>query len=157
MSVETVVLNDLRGQPHEVAIDAEDLHLIARHTWRVHRRGYVVRLCGGKSIFLHRVIMAPSAGLVVDHINGDKLDNRRSNLRVCTNAQNSMNQRLSASNTSGFKGVRRHWQSGRWQAQITVDGHRRYLGLFADPRVAAHVYNRAAVHFYGEFARLNPL
>lgn len=157
MSADTIFLNDLRGKPHEVAVDAEDMHLITGHTWRVHRGGYVVRLAGGKSIFLHRVLMSPAPGLIVDHINGDKLDNRRCNLRVCTNAENSKNQRLSVNNTSGFKGVRRNSVCGKWEAIIKNNGEQRYLGMFDDPRVAAHAYNRAAVELHGEFARLNPL
>lgn len=152
-----VVALDKDGTPRHGLIDAQDQHLIGSYKWYIRRGGYVVRFVAGQTIFLHREVMRPAAGLMVDHINGDKLDNRRENLRVCTNAQNSMNQRRSIGNTSGFKGVRRHAASGKWQAIIKKDGKARYLGLFEDPRVAAHTYNRAAIQLFGDFASLNPL
>ena len=152
-----VVLTDMSGRQHLVRLDETDAPLLGCYTWRVRRGGYVVRAYGGKSIFLHRLVLAAQDGQVVDHINGDKLDNRRENLRLCTVAQNSQNQSLRATNTSGFKGVRRNAAAGKWEALIRHAGRRIYLGLFDDPRVAAHAYNRAAVALHGEFARLNPL
>lgn len=156
MAVE-VSLTDLSGQQHRVVVDAADAHLLANSTWRIRRGGYVVRQYGGQTIFLHRLILAPKPGQVVDHVNGDKLDNRRVNLRICSIAQNSKNQALRVTNTSGFKGVHPAGTRGKWQARIRCDGKQHYLGLFDDPRVAAHAYNRAAVELHGEFARLNPL
>ncbi|WP_216640209.1 HNH endonuclease [Achromobacter ruhlandii] len=152
-----IVLTDMSGHQHQIRLDAADLPLLGSYTWRVRRGGYVVRAYGGKSIFLHRLVLAAQAGQIVDHINGDKLDNRRQNLRLCTIAQNSQNQALRTTNTSGFKGVRRNTTAGKWEALIRYAGRRIYLGLFDDPRVAAHAYNRAAVELHGEFARLNPL
>ncbi len=88
----------------------------------------------------------------VDHINGDGLDNRRSNLRAASHALNMANQRPSKSNTSGFKGVTR---KRNWVAQIRVGGHQRHIGTFHTAEEAARAYDREAVAAWGEFARLN--
>lgn len=95
---------------------------------------------------------------LVDHINGDGLDNRRSNLRPASNSQNSMNRKVTAAdNTSGFKGVCRHRRvrGDGWVAAITCDGTSRHLGVFEDPELAARAYDAAARELFGEFARLN--
>jgi hypothetical protein len=90
---------------------------------------------------------------IVDHRNGDGLDNRRANLRPASVSENAMNRGLAANNTSGFKGVSR--KRNRWQAAIKLDGNTRYLGMFATPEEAARAYDAAAREFFGEFARLN--
>ena len=106
-------------------------------------------------IHLHRSITGCPDGLVVDHINGDTLDNRRSNLRICTRGENTRNQRLPSDNTSGFKGVSR--VGPKWHAQISAGpGERRvHIGNFSTPREAAMAYDAAARKYHGEFARLN--
>lgn len=112
-----------------------------------------VRRSGGqRNIGMHNVIAGAS---FVDHINGDGLDNRRANLRAATNAQNGQNRRRPATNTSGYKGVGWISPSGPWRARITLEGRCVHLGCFADPVEAARVYDEAASHYYGEFARLN--
>jgi hypothetical protein len=92
----------------------------------------------------------------VDHVNGDGLDNQRSNLRPATHAQNSANARLQARSTSGFKGVHRGPIRGKaWRAQIHAAGKKHHLGTFDDPEEAARAYDAAAVELFGEFARTN--
>jgi hypothetical protein len=91
----------------------------------------------------------------VDHINGDGLDNRRSNLRQATQATNNRNQAIGVRNNSGYKGVCWHKRAGKWCAQVSVGGRRIYLGLFVDPTEAARVYDAAAREVHGEFARVN--
>jgi hypothetical protein len=88
-----------------------------------------------------------------DHIDGDGLNNRRSNLRPATNAQNMRNAPLRRDSVSGYKGVA--WDKYRWRAHIRVDGRRLHLGMFADPAEAARAYDAAAREHFGEFARLN--
>lgn len=92
----------------------------------------------------------------VDHRNGDGLDNRRTNLRPSTAAQNAANQRTNATNTAGFKGVQRNRSRGLpWRAQIGAARKKYHLGLFATPEAAARAYDEAARRLHGEFARLN--
>lgn len=90
---------------------------------------------------------------LVDHVNGDGLDNRRVNLRQATNAQNCANKPMHRNNVSGFKGVSPHGSG--WRATITAAGRRISLGTYADPRSAARAYDAAALHYFGEFARPN--
>lgn len=90
-----------------------------------------------------------------DHINGDRLDNRKENLRICTRVQNFQNMKMHIDNTSGFKGV--SWDSERekWISQIFTGGHTKFLGRFEDSEKAARVYDDAARKYFGEFARTN--
>jgi hypothetical protein len=109
-------------------IDALDVHLVERWNWGAKQDARTVYAkrgfkCGGRqhSLLIHRVILEAPAGVEVDHINGNGLDNRRSNLRLATKSQNMQNMRLSRINTSGFKGVCWDKDRGKWRAHITLD------------------------------------
>jgi hypothetical protein len=91
----------------------------------------------------------------VDHINGNPLDNRKENLRICTHKQNGKNYSIPNNNTSGYKGVRWHKRDKIWEAFITVECKQRYLGRFKDIKDAVKCYNQNAIILYGEFAKLN--
>lgn len=104
-------------------------------------------------VLMHRLIMVPRGSMVVDHINGNGLDNRKSNLRVCSTGQNMANKGPSASH--GFKGVTRRGGKGPWIAEIAPEGHHIYLGIFRTIEEAARAYDVAARKWYGEFAYLN--
>jgi hypothetical protein len=106
---------------------------------------------------LHRLIMRPDPGLGVDHINGNGLDNRRENLRICSQALNARNLRISPRGTSRYKGVYWSTQYGKWEAKITLNYKCKYLGRYEAESDAAAAYNRAAVDAFGEFAQLNIL
>jgi hypothetical protein len=143
---------------HVLLIDAEDWTQFCKYTWQAlqapngntfYARGKVA----GKPEYLHRLLMDAPADKDVDHRNGEGLDNRRGNLRLCTESQNLGNSRIRVDNTSGYKGVHRF--CGRWRARIALNGKRRSLGMFADPWEAAQAYNRAALEQWGEFALLN--
>ncbi len=90
-----------------------------------------------------------------DHINGNKLDNRRENLRVCTLAENNRNRTIYKNNKSGFKGV--YWSRAdkKWRAQIKINNRMIYLGIFDDLLEAALTYDEAAVRYHGKFAKIN--
>jgi HNH endonuclease len=90
-----------------------------------------------------------------DHINGDRLDNRRENLRLVTKRQNNFNKKVRSDSLTGIKGITRC--GNRWQALISSDGVKRYLGSFPTPYDAAVAYNQAALLYHGDYARLNDL
>lgn len=101
---------------------------------------------------LSRVLLNAPEHLVVDHINRDPFDNRRSNLRLCTKAQNAWNQ-ITKAGSSPFKGVQ--YTRGKWHAIIRADGARRHIGCFASEEEAACAYDREARARHSQFARLN--
>lgn len=147
----------------ETIIDAADAPLVdGRNWWALNSPcGYCavtgVTLASGKRdvALLHRVLLEAPDELHVDHINGDRLDNRRGNLRLATNQQNCWNQGLGTRNTSGFKGVSWHTRDHVFQANIRINGRQKTIGVFDDAITAAKAYDRFAKEHYGEFARLN--
>lgn len=146
-----------------IAIDRRDARLFQKHRWYRDVHGYLTRRVlrdGSKSSSsFHREVMDAPSGLVVDHISGDVLDNRRCNLRVCTKAQNGQNSRKRSGDhgrpaSSPYKGVSRH-SATRWGAFITDNGKVRSLGAYVDEVEAARAYDAAAAKLFGPFARLN--
>ncbi len=99
--------------------------------------------------------MQPGTGLCVDHINGDPLDNRRSNLRVCTHAQNLQNKRKAKHGRALFKGLAWRADIQKWQVSVARGGKRYHLGFFLDQGAAARAYDKKALELFGEFAKLN--
>jgi hypothetical protein len=108
-----------------------------------------------KLLSLHREITNAPKGLLVDHRNGDTLDNRRTNLRLATASQNMQNVKKKKNTSSRFIGVSFIKSAGRWAAQIRAQGRDRWLGTFVNEIDAAKAYDTAAKKYYGEFARLN--
>lgn len=115
------------------------------------------RKLGKKRVYLHRLIMDAKKGEEVDHINGDKIDNRRENLRICTTMQNKHNYKIPITNTSGYKGVGWHKRDKKWTARIRVNYKLIHLGYYVDKIEAALAYNKAAIKYHKEFARLNKI
>ena len=120
-------------------------------------QGYRRTVIGGKLFYLHRIIFSIVMGrwptVFVDHRNGDRLDNRWSNLREASRSQNLQNSPLRANSRSGFKGVFWDGQYGKWHARINISGRPKYLGRFDRAADAHAAYVRAAVRYFGEFAR----
>jgi len=143
-------------------IDDEFYDYFSKFTWYLSKQGYVIR-CADKSlcekrgypIRMHREVLQPRKDKLVDHINGNKLDNRKENLRTCTKAENRLNSKMPTSNTSGYKGVGKYGK--KWYARISHKYQRYDLGTFDTPELAAEAYNEAATRLFGEFASLNPL
>jgi hypothetical protein len=135
-------------------VDNEDYDMLSQFNWCYSQVGYAVSRIDNKVRYLHRILLGENS-LYVDHINRNKLDNRRSNLRVCDGTQNNANIPKPKTNTSGYKGV--HWakNAGKWVAQIWVRGEYNYLGLIEDVSDAAMEYDRAATENFGEFASVN--
>lgn len=149
-------LHGRHGVGHFAVVDDTDYPEVSGYRWHRTDRGYVCRSGdrSGTRIPLHRHLLIPPPDMEVDHINGDKLDNRRANLRICTHQQNVRNApRISR---SGYRGVQRvTTRTPTWYAHIAVNGKKRYLGSFSTPMYAARAYDKAAKQLHGEFGILN--
>lgn len=104
---------------------------------------------------MHHLLGKPTPGIVVDHVDGNGLNNSRANLRFCTRAQNAHNRQISKGNTSGYTGVSYHQRAGKWQSRINHAGKTQHLGYHATPEAAARAYDAAALRLRGDFAQLN--
>jgi hypothetical protein len=135
-------------------VDAADYEWLSQWAWGLHN-GYAGRYQKGKLVFMHREIMQPPEGKIVDHQNRNKLDNTRTNLRVCTQQENMRNASKRNGTSSRFRGVSYSRRYGKWRARIWFEGKCTDLGLFTDEIKAARAYDRKAVELFGEFARLN--
>jgi hypothetical protein len=149
------------GEPYAVAlIDAEDAERVGPFTWCL-GNGYVhahVRGTGRKNrrfVYLHRLILNAPDGSTVDHRNGNRLDNRKANLRLATVGENGRNRPAPRSSTSGYKGVTWRADGNRWQVGIQHEGKSIYIGRFAKIEDAARAYDEKARELFGEFAWLN--
>lgn len=131
----------------EFFIDAEDLSKVEQHCWHITSKGYVKTTIGGSNgdkIFLHRWLIKTPEGKEVDHINRVKHDNRKSNLRVCNNVQNSWN--------TSAKGYSFDKSKGKWKAYITVNKKRIYLGSYKEEKDAKIARRNAEKRYFKEFA-----
>jgi hypothetical protein len=151
----------LTNGTHAIVDDA-DFEVLSGITWGVNSEGYPVRrksLEGRRyMVGMHREIMGCTKGdgRFIDHVNGNVLDNRRSNLRFCSKAENSRNRKRHAGNKSGFKGVSPKQKTPtsrvRWVAQILIAGKKKHLGRFDTPEEAHEFYCLAADMLFGEFS-----
>lgn len=152
---------ELYNIKHEIVghalIDTEDLDRVGKFKWSFRKDGYV--WSSYLKMYLHHFILEikPIKGkLVVDHVNRDKLDNRRENLRTCTHLQNCYNQDISGRNSSGYKGVTWDKDENMWRSQIWYDKRKFVdLGFYEDIKDAAMAYNEGAIKYHGEYACLN--
>jgi len=135
-------------------VDLDDINRVNEHEW-FYSNGYIKALINDKWVTLHRFIMNPSAEQIVDHIDGDKLNNMKENLRLCSKAENQRNQKIHKNNTSGYKGVRWNEKDKRWRAYIRKDSKSIYIGNFKELKEAVIAYNNKAIELFGEFAKIN--
>jgi hypothetical protein len=146
-----------------VLIDEADYESIKDYRWKLSSHGYIThqewkgQRKKPKTFYLHRLIMNPNEGQLVDHINGDKLDNRRENLRLCDKGGNQRNRGKQANNTSGYKGVylSKKGKLKPWYVKIAFEGKDYSGGYHASKEEAARAYDQLARELHGEFARLN--
>lgn len=135
-------------------VDDEDYIELNKYNWCVSKGRntlYAVRRCSNKVIRIHRILLDCPENNMVDHINGNGLDNRKENLRICNKSQNNGNSKLRVDNTSGFKGVFYHKSTKKWTSQIKINGKRKYLGLFTDKLEAKEAYEKEAKKHLSEF------
>lgn len=140
-------------------VNTELLRTLNLHRWYLsfdgRKKRYVRRSEQGRTIYMHREIMNPPKGMEVDHINGNGLDNRRENLRLCTKTQNQQNANTRIFKTSIFKGVSWHKSAKKWRAQIRVKGRLLHIGYSSSEVEAAEAYDKEAIYYFGEFAKIN--
>ena len=138
-------------------VDAADYEWLSQYKWTALVTGektYAIRSEKGKTILMHRQIMKPPKGMVVDHIDGHGVNNSRANLRTCTRQQNLCNTRPRGGR-SQYKGVRYDKRRKKWIAEITHQGKKHYLGAYETEIEAAHAYDAKAKELFGPYARLN--
>lgn len=141
----------LAGGKGYALVDDEDYELLSRFKWSLTAKGYAIT-----SVRMHRLVMGAPHGMEVDHRNGERLDNQKGNLRICTAEQNSQNKKKYQGCKSGYKGVHSQTrQPDRYQAKICYKHKPHQLGTFKDPHTAAVMYDFWATFFYGEFAMTN--
>lgn len=136
-------------------VDDEDFAAVADWSWNAKPsspgKHYASRTSGRTTVYMHRVITGAVKGEVVDHINGDTLDNRRANLRIGTLTDNAVNRRYQSA--SGYRGVFK--EKSRWRAHIYRDGKKHCLGHHLTAEEAAKAYDEAALRLHGAFAITN--
>lgn len=151
------------GRGYTTVVDEDDYDKLSQYNWSVDERShttYVKRSVYEGGIrtgteIMHRLIMDAPEDMQVDHINGDGLDNRKENLRLCSQKQNLMNKRSVVDSSSKHKGVCWDKGSSKWRAYIQVDKKKKHLGYYTDELAAASAYNEAAKEHFGEYAKVN--
>lgn len=133
-------------------VDDEDFDYVNQWKW-YYDAGYARRTIKNRGIFMHIVILSKPLGMEVDHKDGNGINNQRNNLRLCIRVQNVQNRSKSKNKSSKYKGV--GLLHGKWQATITYQYKKYYLGWFKTEKEAAIMYNREASKMFGEFAKLN--
>jgi hypothetical protein len=162
-----VKLIKIKGTDLVTIVDDEDFDKLNKYSWRLSNSGYVrrmttIRINGekkSKSFTMHREIMTAKEGQIVDHINRDKLDNRKENLRFVTREQSNQNRGISSRNTNGYKGVSlkvdHHKRKRPYEAKIKVNGKSIWLGTYETAIEAALDYDEMALVYHGDYAKLN--
>lgn len=144
-----VLFSEEQKEVGEALIDKADLQDVRRHKWHLSKVGYPAARISGRIVYLHQYLYPKR---MVDHISWDTLDNRRTNLRYCTHAENLRNRPIVASNTSGVSGVSWNKRKGKWLAQITVHYKAYFLGYYDDINDAMKARRRAEKRYFKDFA-----
>lgn len=149
-------------QNKKTKVDNSDYERLNKYKWHAEKQGGKYWYAGrriyykngkNKGLYLARIIMNPPKGMIVDHINGNTLDNRRKNLRIITRQQNTWNQKIRITNTSGYRGVSWDKKNKKWKAFVA----KTYYGLYENKWAAALIHNIWAKERYGKFVKLNKI
>lgn len=139
----------------EILVSDEDYPLLSRHNWNVNSQGYVRCSIGNIDTFMHKLVQPVRPSYVIDHINRNKLDNRKENLRTIHHSQNDFNQGKPKNNTSGFLGVMYRKNRGNYYAQISINNEYFHVASGLTKEDAAKLRDYIAWRVRGEFAVLN--
>jgi len=134
-----------------ILIDREDYEKTRHFYWSLNSQGYPISVINGKHKRLHLFLIDKPQGMVIDHINGNKLDNRKCNLRICTSKQNAMNTKVAKSNELGILGVSKT-KHGRYRARIMVNRKEINLGHYEKIEDAIEARRLAEIKYFGEYA-----
>ena len=133
-------------------VDNDDFEILNKYHWQ-----YNAKTGAEAKILMHRIVIKAPKDTIVDHIDRNRLNNKKSNLRLCTTEQNNHNTGMFKNNTSGYKGVNWNKREKVWKASITKNNKRVGLGVFKTAREAAIAYNNAVIKLRGEFGWLNKI
>lgn len=149
---EVIIYNKQCEEIARALIDLDDVEKIKNYKWYM-RKDYIINDTVG---YMHRFITNCSPDKVVDHINNNPLDNRKANLRICTQTENLMNRKKQKTNTSSiYKGVSWKKPNNKWSVQIRVNKKLKYIGYYDDELEASIAYDKASIMYYKEFAKTN--
>lgn len=136
---------------HWAIVDDEDFPILSQHKWYAAEGQSGTKAVRNRPVlYMHRFLMQAPKGMEVDHINGNTLDNRRANLRICTRSQNAMNTKVKSTSTTGIKGIGWHKGNKAWRIRIVVNGNRfeRYTRTLQE---AQGIYRKLEAKYHGEF------
>ena len=140
-------------------VDDDDFEILNQYKWCAVRVSggsyYAARKQGKKKIYMHKELLKVPKNRVVDHIDGNTLNNCMANLRECSIAENVRNQKIRSTNTTGFKGVSYYKNRNMYAARIMLNYRAHFIGLYYTPEGAARAYNQRAKELFGEYALLN--
>jgi hypothetical protein len=135
-------------------VDDEDYDLVSKFSWHKHKALYGERYYASANVKMHRLVLDAKPGEIIDHINGDPLDNRKENLRICTPSQNQQNTQ-SRGGSSRYKGVSYHKKKNKWVGSFSANGKSYYCGAFESEDECACAVDQKRLEICGEFAVLN--
>jgi hypothetical protein len=145
----------LTNSPLKAIVDDDDFELASAYIWCINGSGYATAWINKRNVFMHRFIMDAQKGQEIDHINSDKLDNRKDNLRFCNHLQNVLRIGVRKNSTTGYVGVSKKNTGKPFRAYLRSAGIQLFLGTFDAAEEAAIAYNECAKKHFGEFAYQN--